>query len=632
MATIVLRGALTRPLTATELDDNFINLKDAVENPLAVSLTSGAGKVSGILGVLNGGTGVTVSTGSGSNVLSISPTLVTPLLGIPTSGILTNCTGLPLTSGITGTLPVSNGGTGSTSITFANLTTNVAGILPVSNGGTNLISVGASGNILTSNGTVWVSSAPATNVSSFSAGSTGLTPSTTTSGAITLAGTLAIANGGTGTTTPALVAGSNVSITGTWPNQTINAASGGGGGVSPNVANTWTALQTFSSGLVISGAYALRGSYGAGAIISNFAAGDNALVSNTSGIWNSAVGYGTLRDNTGSANTAVGYFALKSNTTVSNNTAVGSMALQANTTGDDITAVGSMALQVNTTGINGAAVGSRALRNNTIGNYNSAVGAWALSSNTIGVNNAAVGASALSRNTIGNDNSAVGAWALYSNTTGVNNSAVGAWALYSNTTGVDNAAMGRSALYNNTTGGWNSAMGVSALYSNTTGFNNAAVGASALYSNTTGSGNTAINPLNSTGTYAPVFNPTTENDRLCLGSTGVTNAYVAVGWTFVSDARDKTNFASVPHGLDFVTKLQPWSYQFKKDRETDIPTGIVRYGFKAQDILALEGESPVIVDIEDLDKLRFNPDSLIPVLVNAIKELTARLETLERKL
>ena len=43
-------------------------------------------------------------------------------------------------------------------------------------------------------------------------------------------GTLPVANGGTGTTTPSLVAGTNVTITGTWPNQTINSTGGGGGG------------------------------------------------------------------------------------------------------------------------------------------------------------------------------------------------------------------------------------------------------------------------------------------------------------------------------------------------------------------------------------------------------------------
>ena len=94
----------------------------------------------GTLPVLAGGTGVTTSTGSGSNVLNTSPTLVTPLLGTPTSGNLANCTGYP------------------------------AGSL--------------TGNF----------------VSTFSAGTTGFTPSTATTGAVTLAGTLSIANGGTNST------------------------------------------------------------------------------------------------------------------------------------------------------------------------------------------------------------------------------------------------------------------------------------------------------------------------------------------------------------------------------------------------------------------------------------------------
>lgn len=290
----------------------------------------------------------------------------------------------------------------------------------------------------------------------------------------------------------------------------------------------------------------------------------------------------------------------------------------------DSEAYGTGALGSTTTGFSNTALGVNALTANTIGNNNTAVGLNAMLLNTDGNVNIAIGENALKNNLVGSSNVAIGFNTLFANTSN-NNTAVGSNAMRQNTTGTLNVAVGFNASNLNLVGVRNTAVGYQALQANLASYNTA-VGYQALLNNTSGLGNTAINPLTSAGTYAPVFNPTVETNRFCMGSTGVTNAYIQVAWTVVSDARDKTNFGAVPHGLAFVNKLSPVSFQFKESRDVNVPHGPVRYGFKAQDVLALEGASPVVVDAEDSEKLRFNESSLVPILVKAIQELSAKFD------
>ena len=152
----------------------------------------------------------TVTGGDGSGVASVIATAP-----------LTSSGGTTPTIAMTTPLDISYGGTGSATQNFVDLTSDQtkAGVLtfsspPVFSGAS--IGYGTIPNAA-------LVTAPLTGLTA----GTGISVGTGTTPSVALSAPVAVANGGTGTASPSLVAGSNITISGSWPNQTINATGGG---------------------------------------------------------------------------------------------------------------------------------------------------------------------------------------------------------------------------------------------------------------------------------------------------------------------------------------------------------------------------------------------------------------------
>lgn len=270
-----------------------------------------------------------------------------------------------------------------------------------------------------------------------------------------------------------LIAGSNVTITGTYPTLTIASSGGSSGwGLTGNAITAGqfvgttnnTSFRLHSNGVL----RILADSIGKVFI-------DSIYVGR---------GIGTKYNNI-----AIGDSVLQRNTTGNGNTAIGDSALQLNTSGFDNTAFGTKALRANTTSGANTAFGSNVLTLCT-GNSNTGAGYFSLSKVTSGNANTAFGSGALFNNTA-SDNTSVGNASMYSNTSGASNVAVGKNALFTNTTSDNNTAIGYHAI-RFATGGFNTAVGASTLQNLTTGVANSCFGYGAGAGITTGSYNVII--------------------------------------------------------------------------------------------------------------------------------------------
>ncbi|HJW27928.1 MAG TPA: tail fiber domain-containing protein [Saprospiraceae bacterium] len=335
----------------------------------------------------------------------------------------------------------------------------------------------------------------------------------------------------------------------------------------------------------------LAGNYPKSTGIKNSAFGFNALMSNTSGVNNAAFGNSALKSNTsGSNNTATGFCQLTKNTTGGSNAAYGTWALFNNTTASFNVAIGDSALYANTTSEENVAVGYRALAANDTGDQNVGVGIEALLNNTSGEYNTAVGASAMELNSTGDDNTAVGYYPLYGNTSGIGNSAYGAYSMYNNTSGNFNTAVGDSAMFNNTTGSGNTVVGYHSYKNNYAGKNNTVIGY-----------NADSGPFAKNTTVVGYGAHTDKDNVIVLGNYLIRKIYCAQpNITTISDGRFKKNVATDIHGLDFIMKLRPVSYNLDISKLSSFQgraltadvdradlqqaEGIVHNGFIAQEV------------------------------------------------
>ena len=335
------------------------------------------------------------------------------------------------------------------------------------------------------------------------------------------------------------------------------------------------------------------------------------------------------------------------------NTVVGNGALAGTNTGTGFNnAFGQFSLAVNTSGNTNNAFGYGTLAANTSGYANSAFGHGSLNANTTGISNTAIGLGALIANTTASYNTAIGFQANYVNTTGNYSSAFGYLAGYSQTTGTQNTALGSQALYTTNTGGYNTAVGYQAGYSITTGSYNTCLG---IYSGsgpiglTTGSQNTLIGYGASTSavgdnyeivisTYS-VAGKGSSTGLITAGSAGAGGIYQgnnSATWSITSDVRLKKNIVDNTVGLDAISKIQVRNFEYRTaDEVTELePQNAiniqgVQLGAIAQELQAI---LPECVKTESTGVMSVDTTNLTWYLINAVKELNAKVTALEAQL
>jgi len=283
--------------------------------------------------------------------------------------------------------------------------------------------------------------------------------------------------------------------------------------------------------------------------------------------------------------------------------------------------------------------------------YNYSTVDYAGNTNENAGQNIAIGGLALSEGKLGGSNIAIGELALaylnmgssIASSAGVGNVAIGDEAGRGSYQGAYNASDTWEGDFN-TCIGWHAAEHLKDQASN-----NTIIGQSAATSLTTGSTNTCLGSSAGKGTYYIG----TGSNNLCLGTASVPSANnvsneITLGNSSIaslrcnvqtisslSDARDKTDIVDIPTGLDFLNDLRPVKFKWQT-RDGNGKDGSISAGFLAQDLQKTQKESSAeflnLVMDNNPDRLEAREGQLIPVLVKAIQELSAKNDALEARI
>jgi hypothetical protein len=404
--------------------------------------------------------------------------------------------------------------------------------------------------------------------------------------------------------------------------------------------------------------------------------GDRVL--SISGTNNVFAGAGAGAVNSGTDNTFVGFKAGNANTTNINfpaneNSFFGSNAGLSNTTGIRNAFFGASAGRLNTTGNDNSIFGDRAgVLNN--GSANAIFGTGAGFDNTSGSINSFFGRNAGNQNSTGSNNSFFGGLAGNNNTTGSNNSFFGDNAGLSNTAEDNNTFIGANAngfagIVNATAIGANASVtqsnslvlgsinGVNGATSNTnvgigtttpeqllsvagglvvdqTNQNTGTINSGLTFGHASGEG-IASNRNGGVNQFGLDFY-TLFNKRMSIAQTGEVSISVLPAGSFplcrnavnqigdcASSLRYKKDVAGFSTGLDIVNRLRPISYTWKDHDERDL-------GFAAEEVAVIEPRLVTRNSKGEIQGVKY--DRLTAVLVNAIKQQEAQIETQQNQI